>query len=92
MSTDLMTILSIAEAGLLVLVLAIGLTRVRQRLTAISDGLKALAGALVTVEGQHLRPLPSAVAAINAPLLTITTVLPGIAAKAALVVRKLTGG
>ncbi|MDX6691065.1 MAG: hypothetical protein QOG15_2522 [Solirubrobacteraceae bacterium] len=92
MSKDLMTILSVVEAVLLVVILAIALTRVRQRLTIISNGLKELAGMLVTVEGQHLRPLPKLVADVNAPLLTISGVLPGIAAKAALVVRKATGG
>jgi len=92
MSTELMIILSLVEAALLVIVLAIALTRVRQRLTAVSDGLTALAGALTTVEGQHLRPLGTWVTNINAPLQTIVGVLPGIAAKAALVVRKVTGG
>jgi hypothetical protein len=92
MSTELMTILSVVEAVLLVVILAIALTRVRQRLTIISNGLKDLAGMLVTVEQQHLRPLPKLVADVNAPLQTISGVLPGIAAKAALVVRKATGG
>lgn len=92
MSTELMTALSVAEAVALVVILAIALTRVRQRLTIISDGLKELAGMLVTVEEQHLRPLPKLVADVNAPLQTISGVLPGIAAKAALVVRKATGG
>lgn len=91
MSTELMTLFSCLEAVLLVVILAIALTRVRQRLTIISDGLKELAGMLVTVEQQHLRPLPKLVADVNAPLLTITGVLPGIAAKAALVVRKAPG-
>ncbi len=92
MSTELMIALSVAEAVALVVILAIALTRVRQRLTIISDGLKELAGMLVTVEEQHLRPLPKLVADVNAPLQTISGVLPGIAAKAALVVRKATGG
>lgn len=87
MSTELMTALSVAEAVALVIILAIALTRVRQRLTTISDGLKELADMLVEVEQQHLRPLPKLVADVNAPLQTITGVLPGIAAKAALVVR-----
>jgi hypothetical protein len=52
----------------------------------------ALGGALATVESRHLRPLAMLVADINRPLQTITTVLPGIAAKAALVVRKAQGG
>jgi hypothetical protein len=92
MSTTLMTALSVAEAVALVIILAIALTRVRQRLTIISNGLKELAGMLVTVEQQHLRPLPKLVADVNGPLNTISGVLPGIAAKAALVVRKATGG
>ncbi|MGH2901732.1 MAG: hypothetical protein ACRDMZ_23865 [Solirubrobacteraceae bacterium] len=92
MSTDLMTALTIAEAALLVAVLVLALTRVRQHLTAIGDGLGTLAGALATVESQHLRNLGRWVTDINAPLQTILSVLPGIAAKAAFVVRKVTGG
>lgn len=92
MSTALMTALSVAEAVALVIILAIALTRVRQRLTIISNGLKDLAGMLATVETAHLRPLPNLVADVNGPLQTISGVLPGIAAKAALVVRKATGG
>jgi ABC-type sulfate transport system permease subunit len=92
MSTDLLILLSLIETALLVVVLALALTRVRVRLTAISNGLKDLAGALTTVEGQHLRPLTPLVTQINARLQTILSVLPGIAGKAALVVRKVTGG
>jgi uncharacterized membrane protein YphA (DoxX/SURF4 family) len=92
MSTDTMIALSVAEAALLVVVLALALTRVRQGLSGISGGLTALAGALATVESQHLRPLGAAVAQINARFATILSVLPGIAAKAAFVVRKVTGG
>lgn len=87
-----MTVFSVAEAVALVVILAIALTRVRVRLAAISNGLKELAGLLTTVEQQHLRPLPKMVADINAPLQTIAATLPGIAAKARLVVRKATGG
>ena len=47
---------------------------------------------LAAVESQHLRGLMGWVADINAPLQVIAGVLPGIAAKAALVVRKATGG
>jgi hypothetical protein len=92
MSTDTLTALSVAEAILLVVVLAIALTRVRQGLAGISSGLTALAGALATVESQHLRPLGGVVGQINDRFATILTVLPGIAAKAAFVVRKVTGG
>jgi hypothetical protein len=92
MSTDVMTGLSIAEAILLVIVLAVALTRVRQGLAGISSGLTALAGALATVESQHLRPLGGVVGQINDRFATILSVLPGIAAKAAFIVRKVTGG
>jgi hypothetical protein len=92
MSTEAMIALSVAETLLLVIILAIALTRVRQGLAGISEGLAALAGALATVESQHLRPLEAVVTQINARFATILTVLPGIAAKAAFVVRKVTGG
>ncbi|MDX6706765.1 MAG: hypothetical protein QOI48_2611 [Solirubrobacteraceae bacterium] len=92
MSTDTLVALSVAEALLLVIVLAISLTRVRQGLAGISSGLTALAGALATVESQHLRQLGSVVGQINERFTTILSVLPGIAAKAAFVVRKVTGG
>jgi hypothetical protein len=92
MSTDTMIALSVAEAVLLVIVLAIALTRVRQGLAGISSGLTSLAGALATVESQHLRQLGSVVTQINERFATILSVLPGIAAKAAFVVRKVTGG
>ena len=87
-----MTVLSIVEPVLLVVILAVALRQVARRLTRISDGLGTLGGALATVESRHLRPLATLVADINRPLQTITTVLPGIAAKAALVVRKAQGG
>jgi hypothetical protein len=92
MSTDTLVALTVAEALLLVIVLAISLTRVRQGLAGISSGLTALAGALATVESQHLRQLGSVVGQINERFTTILSVLPGIAAKAAFVVRKVTGG
>ncbi|HEX8158499.1 MAG TPA: hypothetical protein VF526_14040 [Solirubrobacteraceae bacterium] len=92
MSTDTLIALSVAETALLVIVLAIALTRVRQGLAGISSGLTALAGALATVESQHLRPLGTVVGQINDRFTTILSVLPGIAAKAAFVVRKVTGG
>ncbi len=92
MSKDTMIILSVAETVLLVVILAIALTRVRQGLAAISNGLTALAGALATVESQHLRPLGQYVGMVNQRLFTINSVLPGIAGKAAFVVRKVTGG
>jgi hypothetical protein len=92
MSRDLLILVSYVEAALLVVILSIGLNQVRKRLIIISDGLKELAGMLASVESQHLRGLLKWVADINAPLQVIAGVLPGIAAKAALVVRKATGG
>jgi len=92
MSTDAMIAVSVAETVLLVIVLAIALTRVRQGLAGISSGLTTLAGALATVESQHLRIIGPVVAQINERFATILSVLPGIAAKAAFVVRKVTGG
>jgi hypothetical protein len=80
--------LSFLEAALLVVILGIGLNQVRKRLTIISNGLGTLGGALATVESQHLRGLTKWVADINGPLAVIAGVLPGIASKAALVVRK----
>lgn len=92
MSRAELILLSYVEAALLVVILSIGLNQVRKRLTIISNGLAELAGMLATVESQHLRGLMKWVADVNAPLQVIAGVLPGIAAKAALVVRKATGG
>lgn len=80
--------LSFLEAALLVVILGIGLNQVRKRLTIISNGLGTLGGALATVESQHLRGLSKWVSDVNGPLAVIAGVLPGIASKAALVVRK----
>jgi uncharacterized protein YoxC len=86
-----MTILSMLEPVALVVILAIALFQVQKRLTTISNGLGTLGFALETVEHQHLRPLRKLVDDINGPLNTINATLPGIAAKAALVVRKAAG-
>jgi hypothetical protein len=90
MSRSFMILLSVLEPLLLVVILSIALRQVARRLTTICQGLATLAGALATVESQHLRPLAKFVADINRPLQVISGVLPGIAAKAALVVRKAT--
>jgi hypothetical protein len=92
MSRTTLILISYVEAALLVVILSIGLNQVRRRLTIISDGLGDLGGMLATVESQHLRGLSKWVADVNAPLQVIAGVLPGIAAKAALVVRKAQGG
>jgi hypothetical protein len=91
MSKTLMTAFSILEPVLLVVILAVALRQVAKRLTTISQGLSTLAGALATVESQHLNPLATLVADVNRRLQVISNVLPGIAAKAALVVRKARG-
>jgi cob(I)alamin adenosyltransferase len=92
MSTTALILISYLEAALLVVILSVGLNQVRTRLNTISDGLGELGGMLATVESQHLRGLSKWVADVNAPLQVIAGVLPGIAAKAALVVRKAQGG
>lgn len=92
MSRDLLILVSYVEAALLVVILGIGLNQVRKRLIIISNGLGELGGMLASVEAQHLRGLSKWVADVNGPLQVIAGVLPGIAAKAALVVRKATGG
>jgi hypothetical protein len=92
MSTELMTILSMLEAVLLVVILTWALTMVAKRLGIISEGLGTLGGALATVESQHLRPLFGLVADVNGPLKIIVDTLPVIAGKARLVVRKAQGG
>jgi hypothetical protein len=91
MSREVLILVSYVEAALLVVILSIGLNQVRKRLMIISDGLKELAGMLASVESQHLRGLMGWVADVNGPLQVIAGVLPGIAAKAALVVRKAGG-
>ena len=92
MSTELMTIISMLEAVLLVVILTWALTMVAKRLGIISEGLGTLGGALATVESQHLRPLFGLVADVNGPLKIIVDTLPVIAGKARLVVRKAQGG
>lgn len=92
MSTELMTILSMLEAVLLVVILTWALTMVAKRLTIISDGLGTLGGMLATVESHHLRPLDKLIADVNGPLKIIVDTLPVIAGKARLVVRKAQGG
>lgn len=85
LSTALLVILSVVEAALLVVILAVALTRIRQRLVRIGEGLGTLGSALAGVEAGHLRPLGPAVVAINAQFEIILSALPGIAAKAAIV-------
>jgi hypothetical protein len=85
MSTDAYIVLSVLLAVVVIAVLAVALILVRQRLTAISEGLGTLSSALKEVESEHLRPLEPAVKAINAQFEVILGALPGIARKAAIV-------
>jgi hypothetical protein len=80
-----LVILSVLLAVLIVVVLAAALIKIRTDLEATSKDLATLAGALATVESEHLRPLEPAVKAINAQFDVIVGALPGIAAKAAIV-------
>lgn len=88
MSDDTFILLSVILALVVIAVLAVALTMVRQRLTAISEGLAALRSALEVVESEHLRPLEPAVKAINAQFEIILSALPGIARKAAVVAER----
>jgi hypothetical protein len=83
-----MTALSIILAVIVVAVLAAALVEVRKRLHNIAQGLATLAGALETVENEHLKPLEPAVKAINAQFDVILSALPGIGAKAAIVAER----
>jgi len=88
MSTTALVILSVLLAIVVVGVLAVALVEVQRRLHAISGNLATLAGALETVESEHLRPLEPAVQAINAQFDVIVSAMPGIAAKAAVVAER----
>lgn len=85
MSTSLLIALSVAEAVVLVVVLALALIEIRRRLTTIAEGLATLGSALTTVESEHLRPLGPAVVAINDQFSRIIGLMPGVADKAAIV-------
>ena len=86
--TDLLVLLSVLLAVVVVAVLAAALIRIRRDLEAASEGLATLAGALETVESEHLRPLEPAVKAINAQFDVIVGAFPGIASKAAVVAER----
>ncbi len=88
MSTSTLVILSVLLALIVIAVLALALVEVSSRLHSISGNLATLAGALETVEAEHLRPLEPAVQAINAQFDVILSALPGIAAKAAVVAER----
>ena len=88
MSTSTLVVLSVLLAIVVIAVLAVALVEVRRRLATISGNLATLAGALETVESEHLRTLEPSVRAINTQCDTILSALPGIAAKAKLVAER----
>jgi hypothetical protein len=88
MSTDTLIVLSVLLAIIVIAVLAVALIEVRRRLRSASQNLATLAGALETVESEHLRTLEPSVKAINAQFDMILGALPGIAAKAAVVAER----
>lgn len=81
-------ILSVVLAIVVIAVLAAALIKIRRDLEATSEGLATLAGALTTVEAEHLKPLEPAVKAINAQFDIILSALPGIAQKASVVAER----
>ena len=85
MSTNLLIVLSVAEAVVVVVVLALALIQIRRLLNSIAEDLGTLGSALTTVESEHLRPLRPAVEAINAQFEGIIGLMPGVAEKAAIV-------
>ena len=86
--TDVLVLLSVLLAVVVVAVVALALIRVRSGLEAASKDLDTLAGALETVESEHLRPLEPAVKAINEQFDVILSALPGIGRKAAIVAER----
>jgi uncharacterized protein YoxC len=87
-TTDVQILLSVLLALVVIAVLALALIVVRQRLHATSENLATLAGALETVESEHLRTLEPSVKAINEQFDIILSALPGIGSKAALVAER----
>jgi hypothetical protein len=88
MSTSTLVALSVILALIVIGVLALALIEVQRRLASISGNLATLAGALETVESEHLRTLEPSVRAINEQFEVILGALPGIGAKAALVAER----
>ena len=88
MSTSTLVVLSVLLALVVIAVLALALIVVRQRLHSTSENLATLAGALETVESEHLRTLEPSVRAINEQFDIILGALPGIGAKAAIVAER----
>ena len=81
-------ILSVVLAVTIIGAVAAALIKVRQDLEATSETLATLAGALKTVEAEHLQPLEPAVKAINGQFDVILGAFPGIARKAKVVAER----
>ena len=81
MSSSALEALSVVEAVLLVAVLAAALLRLRVHLQAISNGLKVVAEGVLAVE-RDLSAIGPLARSANAPLGTIVSALPSIAAGA----------
>jgi hypothetical protein len=90
-SHDTLVFLSVLLAVIAIAVVALALIDVRAKLQSTAANLAALAGALETVESEHLRPLEPSVKAINAQFDVILSALPGIAKKAAVVAERRPG-
>ena len=88
MTTSTLVVLSVLLAIVVVTGLALALIEVRRRLHSVAGNLATLAGALETVESEHLRTLEPSVKAINAQFDTILSALPGIASKAKVVAER----
>ena len=88
MSSTTLTVLSVLLAVVIVAVLAVALGVVRQKLRSTAQTLATLAGALETVQSEHLQDLEPAVRAINEQFDVIVGAFPGIAAKAAVVAER----
>jgi hypothetical protein len=88
MSTHAFVAISVVLAVVVIAVLAGALILVRRGLESTATTLATLAGALESVESEHLRPLEPAVKAINAQFDVILSALPGIASKAAIVAER----
>jgi hypothetical protein len=88
MSQNTLIVLSVLLAVIVIAVLAAALIVIRRSLERSSRGLATLAGALETVESEHLRPLEPAAQAINAQFDVILGAMPGIAGKAAIVAER----
>jgi hypothetical protein len=86
-SNSALTAISVGEAVLLVLVLALALTEIRRRLEAIASGLNQLADGVTAVE-QDLSLIGPTVPKVNAPLTDIVGALPSIAEMAEKVARR----